>query len=64
MNWVQLAYQYGIGGAFFFVTMYFCTRLGSADWKNPSDRRSIILLLAAFFGFFLATTGWILAVTP
>ena len=41
MNWPQLAYQYGIGGLFFLVTLFLCIRLGAADLSVPSDRRTI-----------------------
>jgi len=60
MNWVQLAYQYGIGGAFFLITLFLCTRPGTADWNTPSDRRSIVWLIAGLVGYFIMHVIWIL----
>ena len=63
MNWPQLAYQYHVGGLFFFITLYLCLRPGASDLKNPSDRRAFIYLLIGFAGYLCAHTIWILIAT-
>ncbi len=59
MNWPQLAYQYVIGGIFFAVTLYLCTRPGAANLRNPSDRRTVAWLLAGLLGYLILHAGWI-----
>ena len=61
MNWLQLGYEYAMGGVFFFVTLWLCFRGGEASaLKNPSDRRTLVILLAGFVYYFLTMTVWIL----
>lgn len=60
MNWIQLAYQYGIGGIFFGVTLALCFRRGGSDPKNASDRRTRWICLAGFAGYLAFTTAWII----
>ncbi len=62
-NWLQLAYQYIVGGLFFFITLYLCFRPGASDPKNPSDRRALIYLLVGFAGYLIMHTAWILFAT-
>ncbi len=60
MNWPQLAYQYGIGGVFFLVTLVMCLRLGAANMSVPSDRRTVWLSVFGFFAYLGVHTTWIL----
>ena len=61
MSWPQLAYEYGIGGLFFAVTLALCFRKGGADKKNRSDRRTFRICLAGFAGYLLLHVAWIVA---
>ncbi|MBN1947951.1 MAG: hypothetical protein JW797_19950 [Bradymonadales bacterium] len=60
MNWVQLAYQYGLGGLFFFVTLALCFQSGAGDRANPSDKKALVYLLGGLLLFFLSHLVWIL----
>lgn len=60
MNWLQLVYQYGIGGLFFTVTLLLCYRQG-ASRENASDRKTLWICIAGFVGYLVANTAWILA---
>ncbi len=60
MNWPQLAYQYGVGGIFFLVTLVLCLRLGAANMSVPSDRRTVLLSVFGFFAYLGVHTMWIL----
>lgn len=60
MNWVQLAYEYGVGGLFFFVTMYLCFRDGGSSLRHPVDRRTFRILILGFAGYFVAHVAWII----
>ncbi len=60
MNWIQLLYQYGIGGLFFAVTLLLCFRLGASK-KNASDRKTLVICLAGFVSYLAVNTAWILA---
>lgn len=59
MQGSQIAYQYGVGGVFFAVTLYLCFRPGASDLKSPTDRKTLWLLLVGFVGYFLFHLGWI-----
>lgn len=59
MNWLQLSYQYLVGGIFFFVTLFLCFRPGASDTSNPSDKKALFYLLAGFAGYLALHTGWI-----
>jgi hypothetical protein len=60
MNWLQLSYQYLVGGAFFFITLYLCFRPGAGDLKIGSDRRALRYLLIGFAGYLAMHTFWII----
>ncbi len=60
MNWAELAYQYGIGGVFFLVTLLMCLRLGAANMAVPSDRRTVWISVVGFFAYLGVHTAWIL----
>lgn len=60
MNWPQLVYQYGIGGLFFLVTLIMCLRLGAADMRVPSDRRTVWVSVFGFFAYLGVHSLWIL----
>jgi hypothetical protein len=59
-NWLQLAYQYLIGGFFFTVTTYLCFKLGAGNLKNSSDRKVLIYLVFGFVGYLAMHTIWII----
>ncbi|MFH1725329.1 MAG: hypothetical protein ABII00_12010 [Elusimicrobiota bacterium] len=63
-NGAQLAYQYLVGGAFFFVTLWLCFRLGGAQKDHPQDRKSAKILLIGFAAYFCAHTLWIVLAGP
>jgi hypothetical protein len=58
-RWLQLIYQYVIGGLFFFITIYLCFRPGAADIKNPYDRRMLMYLIVGFAGYLSVHTVWV-----
>lgn len=58
-NGAQLAYQYLVGGAFFFVTLWLCFRLGGARKDHPEDRRAGKILLGGFGAYLAAHILWI-----
>ena len=60
MNWPQLTYQYAFGGAFFFISLYLCFKLGAASRKISSDRKALYYLLAGFAGYLVMHTLWII----
>ncbi len=57
MNWLQLSYQYLVGGAFFAVTLFLCARV--ANMRNRSDRRTVILSFVGLVGYLTFHTLWI-----
>jgi hypothetical protein len=57
MNWLQLGYQYGVGGLFFAVTLILCFR--GANSKNRSDHRARLACVAGLAGYFLFHLTWI-----
>ena len=57
MNWLQLSYQYLVGGAFFAVTLFLCVR--AANMRNRSDRKTVIVSLVGLVGYFTFHTLWI-----
>lgn len=59
MNWLQLGYQYGVGGLFFTVTLILCSR--GQGRKNGSDRRTRNACIAGIFGYFAFHLLWIFA---
>ena len=60
MNWLQLGYQYGIGGLFLAVTLALCFQKGGAELENRADRRAFWTAIAGFFGYLAFHAGWIL----
>ena len=57
MNWLQLGYQYGVGGLFFVVTLLLCLR--GATRGNRSDMRARNFCVAGLIGYFLFHVTWI-----
>lgn len=58
-NLGQWLYQYSVGGAFFFVTLWLCFRLGGAEADHPADRRSRWILILGLIGYFCGHGLWI-----
>lgn len=57
-NWLQIAYQYGLGGIFFTVTLYLVFKQGGARLDNPEDRWMLKILIAGYFGYLTMHTLW------
>jgi hypothetical protein len=61
MNWLQLAYEYILGGLFFFVTLRLCFGPGAASLRSAADRRTLAWLLAGLAGYLVLHLVWIVA---
>ena len=57
-NWLQIAYQYGLGGIFFAVTLYLSFLEKGASLDNPEDRWMLRILLAGFCGYLAMHVIW------
>jgi len=57
-NWVQIAYQYGLGGLFFAVSLYLCFKAEGSTLSHPEDRWMLKVLLGGYFGYLLMHTLW------
>jgi len=57
-NWLQIAYQYGVGGLFFAATLWLVFRQGGASLKSRQDRWLLRVLLAGYFGYLIANIAW------
>ena len=60
MSWLQLGYQYGIGGLFLGVSLALCFQKGGAELGNRADRRAFWISIIGFFLYLGFHTGWIL----
>lgn len=60
MTWFELGYQYLIGGAFLFVTLWICFRPDASDINHPADRKALFICIFGFLGYLLLHTLWIL----
>lgn len=63
MNGAQIAYQYGIGGAFLLMTLFLVIRSGAADVKVQSDRQTIWLSLLGLVMWLGIHWAWAAAVS-
>lgn len=61
-KWLPWIYQYGVGGLFFFITLWIAARNGALRRGNRSDRSLFWALLAGFFAFSAIHGLWIAAV--
>jgi len=57
-NWLQIAYQYGIGGIFFAVTAWLCFQQGGARLSSKQDRRLLKILLGGYFVYLIFNILW------
>ena len=66
MFWQSYAYQYGVGGLIFLLSIGLALFRGDARWDRPEDHRTVILLLVGiasyalvqgYFQFVLAGSG-------
>ncbi|NLH16328.1 MAG: hypothetical protein GX455_07105 [Phycisphaerae bacterium] len=64
MNWLQVIYQYTMGGIFFVVTLSLCLYFRAADLKNRSDKKAVIYLILGFFGYLIFHVVWIVLASP
>jgi hypothetical protein len=61
-NWIAWAYQYGLGGLFFFATLAVGIRAGSIDPRRRGGRRFVLVLVGGLFLWAGAHAAWITAV--
>ncbi len=59
MNWLQLAYQYVVGGLFFGVSLILCFGRGASIMANRSDSRTLKVCLVGIAGYLLFHVIWI-----
>jgi hypothetical protein len=57
-NWLQIVYQYGLGGIFFGVTLYLIFKQGGARLDNPEDRWMLKILIGGYVGYLTVHTLW------
>ncbi len=57
-NWLQIAYQYLVGGSFFALTLWLCFRQKGAEFNHPQDRKMLKILLAGYLGYLSAHLLW------
>lgn len=57
-NWIQIAYQYGVGGIFLGASLWLCFHQGGARLSHPQDRRSLWILLGGYFGYLAFNLLW------
>jgi drug/metabolite transporter (DMT)-like permease len=60
MTWFEFGYQYLIGGAFLFLTLWLCFRPGASDREHPADRKTLKICILGFLGYFIAHALWII----
>lgn len=58
-NWIAWAYQYAVGGVFFFATLAIAVRSGAVHPHSRRDRRLAAGLLAGYFLWAGAHAAWI-----
>ncbi len=61
-NWIAWAYQYGLGGIFFWVTLAIGIRSGALHLRSRRDRRVAAALVIGLFLFAGGHALWITAV--
>lgn len=62
-QWINFCYHYGVGGAFFLLTIKLLYSGGALSWERPSDRLVTKGLFAGILTFALIHFVWISAVT-
>ena len=61
MTWLQLAYQYLVGGAFFLTTMLLCFQSDAGPQPlSKTDRATVRYLVIGFFAYLLVNIAWII----
>tara|TARA_B100001245_G_C22570706_1_gene284231 strand:- start:162 stop:368 length:207 start_codon:yes stop_codon:yes gene_type:complete len=58
-QWFNLLYHYGVGGAFFAVSLWILFKNEALSWERASDRFLIKGLLFGFFSFLVVHATWI-----
>ena len=61
-NWIAWAYQYTLGGLFFWATLYLGVRSGAVDLTTRHGKRFVTALVLGLFLFAGAHFAWITAV--
>lgn len=57
-NWLQIAYQYGLGGLLFLITLVLVFKSGGADLQHPDDRWMLKVLIGGYLGYLLVHSLW------
>ncbi len=57
-NWLQIAYQYLVGGAFFALTLWLCFHQGGAELSHPQDKKMLKILLGGYLGYLSVHILW------
>ncbi len=57
-NWFQIAYQYGLGGLFFVITLLMIFKSGGAKLDHPEDRWMLRVLIGGYLGYLAFHSLW------
>jgi len=57
-NWLQIEYQYLVGGLFFASTLYLAFREKGSSLDHPEDRRMLRVLIGGYFGYLALHLTW------
>jgi len=58
-NWIAWAYQYGLGGLFFWATLWVGVRAGTVDLRTRHGKRFVAALIVGLLLFAGAHFWWI-----
>lgn len=58
-QWLNFCYHYGVGGSFFFFSLWMLFYSGALKWERTSDRFMTKGLLAGIISFALIHAIWI-----
>lgn len=58
-QWFNFIYHYGVGGAFFALSLWLLHNSGAISWERSSDQFMVKGLLLGFFSFFTIHAIWI-----
>ncbi len=57
-NWLQIGYQYILGGLFFAITLYLAFKEKGSSLENPEDRWMLRILIGGYFGYLAMHVAW------
>lgn len=61
--WQSIVYQYAIGGAFFFLIIFWALKTKALKMTSKEDKKTLATLLIGFVFFLGVHTGWTYLVT-